>query len=75
VVWEGRRREAPPYPDQCTLSCAQHKVHSRRKFFDIAELSKAPIALEAVKRIDGVFAVEREISGLDPKSVSPCCRR
>jgi hypothetical protein len=35
-------------------------THSRRKFFDIAELSKAPIALEAV-----------EISGLDPKSVSP----
>nr|WP_271605572.1 transposase [Bradyrhizobium sp. CCBAU 11434] len=27
-------------------------VHGRRKFFDLAQLSKAPIAAEAVKRID-----------------------
>jgi transposase len=35
-------------------------AHARRKLYDIAELNKSPIALEAVKRIDGVFAVERE---------------
>ena len=36
----------------------------RRKFFDLARLSKAPIAAEAVKRIDVLFAIEREINGL-----------
>ena len=38
--------------------------HGRRKFFDLARLSKAPIAAEAVKRIDVLFAIEREINGL-----------
>ena len=33
----------------------------------IARLSKAPIAAEAVKRIDVLFAVEREINGLAPQ--------
>jgi transposase len=42
-------------------------AHGRRKFFDLARLSKAPIAAEAVKRIDGLFAIEREINGLLPK--------
>lgn len=42
-------------------------AHSRRKFYEIADLSKAPIALEAVKRIDGVFAVEHEINGVPPE--------
>jgi transposase len=36
----------------------------RRKFFDLARLSKAPIAAEAVKRVDVLFAIEREINGL-----------
>ena len=30
-------------------------------------LSKAPIAAEAVKRIDALFAIEREINGLRPQ--------
>jgi transposase len=38
-------------------------AHARRKFFDLARLNKAPIALEAVRRIDALFAVEREING------------
>ncbi len=42
-------------------------AHARRKLYDIADLNKAPIALEAVKRIDGVFAVERQINGLVPE--------
>jgi transposase len=37
--------------------------HARRKFFELAELKKAPIAVEAVKRIDALFAVERGING------------
>jgi len=40
--------------------------HGRRKLFELAELQKAPIAIEAVKRIDALFAIEREINGLSP---------
>lgn len=40
--------------------------HARRKFFDLARLKKAPIAIEAVKRIDALFAIEREINGASP---------
>jgi transposase len=39
-------------------------AHARRKFFDLARLNKAPIAIEAVARIDVLFAIEREINGL-----------
>jgi transposase len=38
--------------------------HARRKFYELATLKKAPIAIEAVRRIDGLFAIEREINGL-----------
>jgi transposase len=37
--------------------------HGRRKFFVIADTSKAPVALEAVRRIDAIFAIERDING------------
>jgi transposase len=39
-------------------------AHARRKFVDLARLAKAPIAIEAVARIDALFAIEREINGL-----------
>src|SRR4051795_8615606 len=39
-------------------------AHARRKLFEIAELKKAPIAIEAVRRIDALFAIEREINGM-----------
>jgi transposase len=42
-------------------------AHGRRKFFDLARLQKAPIAIEAVARIDDLFAIEREINGLTPE--------
>jgi transposase len=38
-------------------------AHARRKSFDLARLNQAPIAIEAVERIDALFAIEREISG------------
>ena len=50
--------------------------HARRKFFELADIKAtarkgkrvaediSPIALEAVKRIDAIFDVEREITGL-----------
>jgi len=37
--------------------------HSRRKFFELADLRKAPLAIEGVRRIDAIFAIEREING------------
>jgi len=40
--------------------------HGRRKLYELAELQKAPIAIEAVGRIDALFAIEREINGLSP---------
>jgi transposase len=42
-------------------------AHARRKFFDLARLKKAPIAIEAVERIDALFAIEREINGMAPQ--------
>jgi len=42
-------------------------AHARRKFFDLARLAQAPIAAEAVRRIDLLFAIEREINGLSPE--------
>ncbi|MGE3918058.1 MAG: IS66 family transposase [Hyphomicrobiaceae bacterium] len=38
--------------------------HGRRKIFELARLRKAPLAIEAVRRIDELFAIEREINGL-----------
>ncbi len=41
-------------------------AHGRRKFFELADLQKAPVAVEAVRRIDELFAIEREINGKPP---------
>jgi transposase len=44
-------------------------AHARRGFFELADLARArkgppsPLALEAVRQIDAIFAQEREISG------------
>src|SRR4051794_8923502 len=38
-------------------------AHARRKLFELAAVGKAPIAAEAVRRIDGLFAIEREVNG------------
>jgi transposase len=47
-------------------------AHSRRKFFELADVTAkardklaviAPLAFEAVKRIDAIFDIEREING------------
>ena len=39
-------------------------AHARRKFYELAAVAQAPLAAEAVRRIDGLFAVEREINGV-----------
>lgn len=41
--------------------------HVRRKFFDLAKDGKSPIAAEAVRRIDELFAIERNINGRLPE--------
>lgn len=40
------------------------RAHSRRKFFGLAKLAKAPIAIEAVDRIDELFQIERAERGM-----------
>ena len=59
-LYEANRKPGPIIEAACW-------AHGRRKFFDLARLSKAPIAAEAVKRIDVLFAIEREINGLAPQ--------
>ena len=59
-LYEANRKGGPIIEAACW-------AHGRRKFFDLARLSKAPIAAEAVKRIDVLFAIEREINGLAPE--------
>src|SRR5438067_8795744 len=56
-LYEARRRPAPITEAACWS-------HGRRKLFVLADTAKAPLALEAVRRIDAIFAMEREINGL-----------
>lgn len=58
-LYEATRRLGPIIEAACW-------AHGRRKFFDLARLQKAPIAVEAVARIDALFAIEREINSLAP---------
>jgi transposase len=55
-LYETSRRPGPIIEASCW-------AHARRKFFDLARINKAPIAIEAVERIDALFAIEREING------------
>jgi hypothetical protein len=41
-------------------------AHWRCKLFDLAKLAKAPIAVEAVRRMDEIFAFERTIAHKPP---------
>jgi transposase len=59
-LYEAGRKPGPIVEAACW-------AHGRRKFFDLARINKAPIAEEAVVRIDALFAIEREINGLTPQ--------
>jgi len=59
-LYEGNRKPGPIIEAACW-------AHGRRKFFDLARINKAPIAVEAVERIDGLFAIERGINGVTPQ--------
>jgi transposase len=56
-LYDGKRRPGPITEAACW-------AHGRRNFFVIADTSKAPAAVEAVRRIDTIFAIERDINGL-----------
>ena len=68
-VYDAARKPAPVLSALCWS-------HARRKFFELADIKAtarkgkrvaeeiSPIALDAVKRIDAIFDVEREIAGL-----------
>jgi len=69
------RDDRDPGPVQSALCWS----HARRKFFELADIKGnvrkgkpahdiSPVALEAVTRIDALFDVERQISGLDATS-------
>lgn len=66
-LFDPQRKEQPITPAFCF-------AHARRRFFELADIEKnaregkkgkpvSPIALEAVKRIDALFEIERAING------------
>jgi transposase len=59
-LYEGDRKGGP-------IIEAVYWDHAGRKFFDLARINQAPIASEAVGRIDVLFAIEREINGSSPR--------
>src|SRR6266700_2504757 len=59
-LYEAARKPGPIVEAACW-------AHGRRKFFDLARINKAPIAEEAVARIDVLFAIERAINGMTPQ--------
>ncbi len=59
ALYDARRRPGPIIEAACW-------THWRRPFFDLAKLAKAPIAAEAVRRIDELFEIERTINGKMP---------
>jgi Transposase IS66 family len=62
-LYEANRKPGPVVEAACW-------AHARRKFFDLARLNQAPIAIEAVERIDGLFDIEREINGTTPRHLA-----
>src|SRR3954465_7499099 len=57
ALYEAGRKPGPITEAACW-------AHSRRKLFELAELARAPLAIEAVRRIDAIFDAERPINGL-----------
>jgi len=48
-------------------------AHARRNFFKLAEVARAPLAVEAVRRIDALFDAERAINGLPAEQRLAVC--
>jgi transposase len=65
-AWPRRHASGAPAAGAGRIIEAACWAHGRLKFFELAELQKAPVAIEAVRRIDELFAIEREINGQPP---------
>lgn len=59
-----RKARAGPAPLKRSLCWA----HARRKLYEMHLALRSPIATKAVERIDVLYAIEREIRGLDPEA-------
>ncbi|MCS3695192.1 transposase [Bradyrhizobium elkanii] len=59
-LYKAQRKPAPILEAACWS-------HGRRKFFDLAKSGEAPIASEAVRRIDILFEIERTINAKTPE--------
>jgi len=55
-LYDAKRRPGPVTEAACWS-------HGRRSFFTLAAAGTSPLAAEAVRRIDEIFAIEREING------------
>lgn len=71
-LYDPKRQPGPVAPALCWS-------HARRKFFELADIETyvhkgksakdiSPIALEAVRRIDALFEIERSINGQPPEA-------
>ncbi len=69
-LYRGDRKPGPVLPALCWS-------HARRKFFELADIAGnirkgkeanaiSPVAFEAVRRIDALFEIERDLNGQDP---------
>ena len=54
-LYDGKRKPGPIAEAACWS-------HGRRHFFEQADLRKAPLAVDAVRRIDEIFAIELRIN-------------
>ena len=59
-LYKAQRKPAPILEAACWS-------HGHRKFFDLAKSGEAPIASEAVRRIDELFEIERAVNGQTPE--------
>src|SRR6202165_1747647 len=59
-LYKAQRKPAPILEAACWS-------HGRRKFVDLGKQGEAPIASEAVRRIDMLFEIERNINGKTPE--------
>jgi transposase len=70
ALYTAERKPAPVVEAAC-------RSHGRRDFFPLAKLGTSPICAEVVRRIDEVFALEREINDAsgDTRLASGRCAR
>ena len=74
-AYSGYNELYDPWRPQGAITAALCWAHARRQFFELADIAAnarrgktataiSPVALEAVKRIDALFDIERDINGL-----------